>query len=64
MNRLGWKPVLPLEEAVDWSVDWYRAVLADPSCAAQITTSQIKAFSERLERAGVGRPAFEEHSVE
>jgi CDP-glucose 4,6-dehydratase len=64
MHRLGWKAVLPLEDAIDWSVGWYREVLASPSRAAEITTSQIKAFSERLERAGVGRPAFEKYSVQ
>ena len=42
VDRLGWKPVLPLEDAIDWSVQWYRAVLADPSCAPDISTVQIE----------------------
>jgi hypothetical protein len=63
MDRLGWKPVLPLEDAIDWSVEWYREVVADPSSAAEITTNQIQAFSECLERAGVGRSPFAEQTV-
>ena len=59
VDRLGWKPVLPLEDAIDWSVQWYRAVLADPSCAPDISTVQIRAFSELLEKAGVGFRMFE-----
>jgi CDP-glucose 4,6-dehydratase len=63
MDQLGWKPVLPLEEAIDWSVQWYRKVVADPSSAAEITTGQIQAFSRCLERAGVGRSPFAEQTV-
>jgi CDP-glucose 4,6-dehydratase len=63
MDRLGWKPVLPLEDAIDWSVEWYREVVADPSSAAEITTNQIQAFSECLEQAGLGRSPFAEQTV-
>ncbi len=53
VKRLGWRPVLPIADAIDWSVRWYRTVLADPSCAAEITNAQIAAFAERLRAAGV-----------
>ena len=46
-DRLGWKPLLTLDEAIGWSVDWYRQVLNDPTRAGPISTAQLKAYSER-----------------
>ena len=46
-DRLGWAPVLTLDEAITWSVDWYRQVLENPSNAGPISTAQLKAYSER-----------------
>lgn len=53
VKRLGWKPVLPLQDAIEMSVEWYRIVLADPARAPDISTAQIRAFSEHLGTAGL-----------
>ena len=42
--RLGWGPLLGVDEAVQWSVEWYRAYLEDPESARPITTSQIQSY--------------------
>jgi len=43
-SHLGWRPKLPLEAAVDWTVDWYRAQLRDSSAARAQCTGQIARF--------------------
>ncbi len=43
--RLGWTPTLPLNEALRWTADWYRAVQDDPRSAAAITTAQIQRYT-------------------
>jgi CDP-glucose 4,6-dehydratase len=53
VQRLGWKPVLPLVDAIAISVDWYRAVSENPARAAAVTTAQIEAFTDILEKAGL-----------
>ena len=53
VELLGWKPVLPLSDAIAWSVEWYRAVLADPSQAQGLCTAQIRQFAKQLEKAGI-----------
>ena len=40
---LGWRPVLPLKEALGWIVDWYRA-LRDKADLQQITLRQIEQY--------------------
>ena len=52
-ERLGWRPVLSLEEAISLSVSWYRDVGADPGCAARVTAGQIENFARRLANAGL-----------
>ncbi|MCC7411659.1 MAG: CDP-glucose 4,6-dehydratase [Gammaproteobacteria bacterium] len=46
--ELGWRPSLGLEEALAWTVEWYRAAAADPARAAAITCAQIDAYMERI----------------
>ncbi len=53
VNVLGWKPVLPLADAIAWSVEWYRAVQVDPSQAHGLCTAQIRQFATQLEKSGV-----------
>lgn len=53
VDRLGWKPVLPLQAAIEMSVDWYRTVLADPARAPDISTEQIRTFRAHLGAAGL-----------
>ncbi len=46
---LGWRPVLPLDMALDWIVAWHRQVAAgdDPR---QVTQAQIAGYRARRER--------------
>ena len=41
--RLGWAPRLPLDAALDWTVDWYRREAAGASAAA-LVAGQIAAY--------------------
>ena len=43
---LGWRPSLPLEEALAWIVDWHKRVNAGES-AADVTLAQIAAYRDR-----------------
>jgi CDP-glucose 4,6-dehydratase len=45
---LGWKPVLGFADTIALTADWYRAYLADPSCARALVEQQIKAYRARL----------------
>jgi CDP-glucose 4,6-dehydratase len=47
--RLGWKPALSFQESLEWSVDWYRQVLANPGQAQNVTAAQLRAFMQRLQ---------------
>ncbi len=53
--ELSWRPTLSLGEALDWTVDWYKAYYRDPATARQMTERQINEFLER--RARRQRPA-------
>ena len=48
--RLGWQPVLGLEEAVAWSVDWYRRQAAGEP-ARDLGQEQIARFEARMATA-------------
>jgi CDP-glucose 4,6-dehydratase len=52
--RLGWDPLLSLDEAVGLTVDWYRAWLHDPADAETATEEQVAAY---LARAAAAPPA-------
>jgi CDP-glucose 4,6-dehydratase len=43
--RLGWKPRLPLVDALKLTVEWYRATAADPAVALALTLDQIRRYS-------------------
>jgi CDP-glucose 4,6-dehydratase len=43
-SELDWRPFLPLSEAVLWTVEWYKAYLADAHAARSLTAEQIKRF--------------------
>ncbi|HTX76838.1 MAG TPA: CDP-glucose 4,6-dehydratase [Terracidiphilus sp.] len=49
---LGWQPVLPLSEALEWIVEWYRACQAGADLAS-FTLAQIERYEERLAGSGV-----------
>lgn len=44
-NILGWKPVLDIREAVEWTVEWYKTY--NNSDVYQLCSSQIKRFMEK-----------------
>jgi CDP-glucose 4,6-dehydratase len=41
---LGWRPRLPVQEALDWTVRWYKAWRHRPDSLRQETLAQIDAF--------------------
>jgi CDP-glucose 4,6-dehydratase len=43
-EELGWAPLLGLDEAVQWTVDWHRG----GGDARELTLGQIAAYEERL----------------
>lgn len=43
-THLGWKPVLPLEDAIVWTVEWYKAFYADPASSPRTTEDQIQRY--------------------
>ena len=45
--QLGWSPLLRLDEAVDWTVDWHYRQGAGED-ARSLTLTQIAAYEERL----------------
>jgi len=45
-RTLGWAPVLPYDEAVEWTTDWYRIVLGGGSARLR-TVRQVQEFEER-----------------
>ncbi len=47
--ELDWRPGLALDEALDLTVDWYRAAAAGSDCAA-LTRSQINEYQARIGR--------------
>lgn len=50
--RLGWAPALTLQETVQFTVDWYKAVHADPSAAAAMLQRQLHDYTQRVREAG------------
>lgn len=54
--QLGWRPALPLGEALDWIVEWHKAVGsgADPRV---ITMQQIESYAERAKSLGLFKSA-------
>jgi CDP-glucose 4,6-dehydratase len=44
-SRLGWQPALSLDEAIEWTVDWYNCYYRDPRSSAAKTEEQIRTYS-------------------
>lgn len=42
--ELGWSPVLPPDEALAWTVEWYRGFYADPSSTLKTTEDQLQRY--------------------
>ena len=47
-KRLGYRPMLSLDDAVRLSVEWYRAYLEQPSRAAALCAGQINDYMKQL----------------
>lgn len=45
-NILGWRPLLKLDETVEWTGKWYDIFLRDPSEITRVTHSQIHRYIE------------------
>lgn len=43
-TQLGWRPALVLDEALDWTVEWYRNYYQNPSSACSSTQTQIDRY--------------------
>jgi CDP-glucose 4,6-dehydratase len=42
--ELGWAPVLSPDEALAWTVEWYRGFYADPSSTLRTTEDQLRQY--------------------
>lgn len=47
-NRLLWNPVLSVEDAVAWSITWYRAHAANHDRAQALCRDQVRQFTARI----------------
>lgn len=45
-NRLGWQPTLRLEQALEMTIEWYRAFLKDSSSVGGVIIRQIQRYME------------------
>ncbi len=43
-TELGWRPVLKIDDALEWTVEWYRNYYANPATACSNTKSQIERY--------------------
>ena len=43
-NRLGWSPILCPDQALSWTVEWYRGYCSDPVSSLKITQDQIERY--------------------
>jgi CDP-glucose 4,6-dehydratase len=57
-QALGWRPQLPLHEAVDWTVQWYKAAVEQQSDLAGLARKQIQQYQELLHTAQPAQPGM------
>ncbi len=50
LRTLGWKPLLSVDEAVDWTIEWYRTLDGGGDCR-EVVGRQIDDYSRRADRA-------------
>ena len=46
-RMLGWHPLLPLAEALEWTVKWYRSFADHPDSVVNVTSEQIHEYMRR-----------------
>ena len=44
VRALGWSPLLLIEEAIRWAVEWYRSYYSQPDSACRMTEEQINRY--------------------
>jgi hypothetical protein len=54
---LGWQPLLPFDEALTWTADWYQAFRDDKDIAAFTRAGRSTCFPDRLARPAGERMA-------
>ncbi len=47
-GKLGWRPILNLDEALSLTAKWYRGYFMDKSRAGELLTQQIDAYLDRI----------------
>jgi nucleoside-diphosphate-sugar epimerase len=52
-TRMGWRPALSLDETVDFTVEWYRAVHENPRVARPMMLDQLHEYARRVSGAGI-----------
>jgi CDP-glucose 4,6-dehydratase len=45
--EIGWSPVLSPDEALAWTVEWYRGFYADPSSTLRTTEDQLEKYMQK-----------------
>ena len=43
-TQLGWRPLLTLDEALGWTVEWYRSYYQSPGTACSTTMAQVERY--------------------
>jgi CDP-glucose 4,6-dehydratase len=52
-TRMGWRPALSLDETVNFTVEWYRAVHEDERVARPMMLDQLHEYARRVSGAGI-----------
>jgi CDP-glucose 4,6-dehydratase len=47
-QQLGWRPILALSDALDWTVEWYQAFYENAASARSITEMQINRYHRMM----------------
>ena len=54
-RRLGWEPVLTLNDTVEMTMSWYRDFYADRNSASALVQRQLASYTSRVEAAEAAR---------
>jgi CDP-glucose 4,6-dehydratase len=50
--ELGWSPVLSRDEALAWTIEWYRGFCSDPSASLRTTEDQLQQYMQMTTAQG------------
>ncbi|MEX2284977.1 MAG: CDP-glucose 4,6-dehydratase [Gemmatimonadota bacterium] len=62
-SRLGWGPLLRLDEAIQTTVTWYRTAVQQPAAVPELTVKQIRAFRDLSLLAGAAHVRIPTHGA-